>query len=1256
MTLEARLRDLLVRRILILDGAMGTMVQRYGLDEQGFRGERFASHPRDLKGNNELLSLTQPGIVREIHEQYLAAGADVIETNTFGATVIAQADYGLSAHAREMNLAAARLACEARDRFSTPERPRFVAGAIGPQPKTASISPDVNDPGARSITFDELRDAYAEQAGALAEGGVDLLLLETVFDTLNAKAAVFAIEELMAERESRGLPRIPLMISGTVTDASGRLLSGQTVEAFWNSMRHARPLTIGLNCALGAALMRPYIEELSAKADTFICVYPNAGLPNPMSETGFDETPHTTSSLLAEFARAGFVNIAGGCCGTTPEHITAIARAIENVPPRRVPQRPRAMRLAGLEAFNVDDASLFVNVGERTNITGSKAFSRMILAGQYDEALAVARQQVENGAQVIDVNMDEGMLDSVAAMTRFLNLVASEPDISRVPVMIDSSKWAVIEAGLKCVQGKPIVNSISLKEGEDEFLRQATLCRRYGAAVVVMAFDEDGQADTFERKTQICRRAYELLIDRVGFPPEDIVFDPNIFAIATGIEEHDHYAVDFIEATRWIRANLPYAKVSGGVSNVSFSFRGNDVAREAIHTVFLYHAIRAGLTMGIVNAGMIGVYDDIDPALRERVEDIVLDRPPRVAPGDPDHGKSATERMIEFAATLKPGASGARAEEDLSWRREPVEKRLSHALVHGITTFIVEDTEEVRQKIDARGGRPIEVIEGPLMDGMNIVGELFGTGKMFLPQVVKSARVMKQAVAHLVPFIEEEKRQLAASGADVSSRGKVVVATVKGDVHDIGKNIVTVVLQCNNFEVVNMGVMVPAAALLAKAKEEGADIVGVSGLITPSLEEMAHVAREMERDAHFRDNRIPLLIGGATTSRVHTAVKVAPHYSGPVIYVPDASRSVPVVQNLVSSEQRDAYLAEVRNEYERVRTQHAAKKGPKLVSLKQARANRPRIDWTSYVPPRPSFVGRREFRDYDLADIVRYVDWGPFFQAWDLHGGYPALLDDPLVGESARRVFADGKAMMKRIVDERWLGANGVVAFLPANSVNDDDIEVYTDETRSQVAFTWRNLRQQVEKHEGVDNKCLADFVAPRSIDGRPSGIEDWIGLFAVTAGVGIEAKLDEFARELDDYSAITLKALADRLAEAFAECLHARVRRELWGYAAAESLSNDELIAEKYQGIRPAPGYPACPEHTVKRALFETVHAEAIGMQLTEGFAMMPASSVSGFYFSHAASQYFNVGRIGEDQLRDFVERSGRDEDEVRRALASVL
>ncbi|MCO5106086.1 MAG: methionine synthase [Burkholderiaceae bacterium] len=1258
---EARLRDLLERRILILDGAMGTMIQRYRLDEAGYRGERFADLAHDVKGNNELLSLSQPRIVREIHEQFLAAGADLVETNTFGASAIAQADYRLAHLAREMNLASARLAREACDRFSTPDRPRFVAGAVGPQPKTASISPDVNDPGARNVTFDELRVAYDEQVRALIEGGADLILVETIFDTLNAKAAVFAIDAIMAEREAAGLPRLPIMISGTVTDASGRILSGQTVEAFWNSMRHARPLTVGLNCALGAALMRPYVEELSNKADTFICVYPNAGLPNPMSDTGFDETPEVTARLLGEFAQAGLVNIAGGCCGTTPEHIAAIAEAVEGLPPRRVPERPRALRLSGLEPCTIDDDSLFVNVGERTNVTGSKAFARMILGGQFDEALAVARQQVENGAQVIDVNMDEAMLDSAAAMTRFLNLVASEPDIARVPVMIDSSKWAVIEAGLKCVQGKPIVNSISLKEGEEEFLRQATLCRRYGAAVVVMAFDEQGQADTFERKTRICERAYRLLVDRVGFPPEDIVFDPNIFAIATGIEEHDHYAVDFIEATRWIRANLPYAKVSGGVSNVSFSFRGNDPAREAIHTVFLYHAIRAGLTMGIVNAGMVGVYDELDPELRERVEDVVLDREPKLPPGHPDAGKSATERMIEFAATLKAG--GAKKEENLEWRNQPVEQRLAHALVNGITTFVVEDTEEARAKIAARGGRPIEVIEGPLMDGMNIVGDLFGAGRMFLPQVVKSARVMKQAVAHLVPFIEEEKRQLEAAGADVSSRGRVVVATVKGDVHDIGKNIVTVVLQCNNFEVVNMGVMVPCSEILAKTKAENADIVGLSGLITPSLEEMAYVAKEMERDPYFRERKIPLLIGGATTSRVHTAVKVAPNYSGPVVYVPDASRSVPVVQSLMSADQRDGFLATLAADYERVRAQHASKKGPELIPLAQARANRTRFDWLHagpdggpYRPPKPKFLGRREFRNFDLAEIASFIDWGPFFQTWDLHGAYPALLNDDVVGESARRVFSDGKSMLKRVIDGRWLKANGVIAFLPANAVNDDDIEVYTDETRAEVAFTWRNLRQQTAKRDGVENKCLADFVAPKSIDGKPSGIADYIGMFAVTAGLGIEKKLDEFARLLDDYSSIMLKAIADRLAEAFAECLHARVRRDLWGYAPDEALGNDELIAEKYRGIRPAPGYPACPEHTVKRALFDALRAEDVGMALTEHFAMMPASSVSGFYFSHPLSDYFAVGRIGEDQLKDYAARAGRDEEELRRALSPVL
>jgi 5-methyltetrahydrofolate--homocysteine methyltransferase len=1246
-------------RILIMDGAMGTMIQRYKLSEEQFRGERLANHSSDLRGNNELLSITQPEVILEIHQQYLAAGADIIETNTFGATRVAQADYHLESFAREMNVASAKLACKARDQYSSREQPRFVAGALGPQPRTASISPDVNDPGARNTHFEELREAYLEQLEGLMEGGIDLVLVETIFDTLNAKAALFAYAEAMDAREAQGLARLPLMISGTVTDASGRILSGQTVEAFWNSVRHARPTTVGLNCALGAALMRPYIEELANKADTFICVYPNAGLPNPMAETGFDETPDVTSALLKEFAQAGFVNIAGGCCGTTPEHIAAIREAIADLPPRRVPERAKALRLSGLEAFNVDDSTLFVNVGERTNVTGSKAFARLILNEQYDEALAVARQQVENGAQVIDINMDEAMLDSVKAMARFLNLIASEPDIARVPIMIDSSKWSVIEAGLRCVQGKSVVNSISMKEGEEEFLRQARLCQRYGAAVIVMAFDEKGQADTFARKTEICERAYRLLIDRLDFPAEDIIFDPNIFAIATGIEEHNNYAVDFIEATRWIKKNLPHAKVSGGVSNVSFSFRGNDPAREAIHTVFLYHAIQAGMTMGIVNAGMMGVYDQLDPKLREMVEDIILNRSPE-----------ATERFVDFAATLKAG--GAKREENLEWRQFPVEKRLAHALIHGITQFITEDTEQVRSGIAERGGRPIEVIEGPLMDGMNIVGDLFGAGKMFLPQVVKSARVMKQAVAHLIPYIEEEKKLMEAAGQDVSSKGKIVIATVKGDVHDIGKNIVSVVLQCNNFDVVNMGVMVACGDILARAKAEGADIIGLSGLITPSLEEMSYVAKEMERDEYFRTRKIPLLIGGATTSRVHTAVKIAPHYSGPVVYVTDASRSVPVAQQLITPETREKYLADIVIEYEKVRAQHAAKKGPQMVGLNEARANKHALRWVSvaddhpnspglhptahYHPPKPKFVGRRVFKNFDLNEIARFIDWQPFFQTWDLHGPYPAILNDEVVGESARRVFSDGKSMLKRVIDGRWLTANAVLAFLPANTVNDDDIEIYTDDSRSSVALTWRNLRQQTAKKEGVANKCLADFIAPKSIDGRPSGIADYIGMFAVTTGLGIGKKEKEFEGLLDDYSSIMLKAVADRLAEAFAECLHERVRKDLWGYAPEEQLSAQELIKEAYRGIRPAPGYPACPEHTVKRAMFDVLKCDEIEMTLTESYAMSPAASVSGFYFSHPEADYFNVGPIAQDQLQDIAKRSGRDEADMRRDLSSLL
>ena len=1269
---ETRLRELLARRILILDGAMGTMIQRHKLTEADFRGRRFADHPVDVRGNNELLLLTRPQAIAEIHEQYLAAGADLIETNTFGATSIAQEDYRLAHLAYEMNVEAARIARAACDKFSTAEKPRFVCGALGPTPKTASISPEVNDPGARNVTFDQLVEAYGEQARGLLDGGADILLVETIFDTLNAKAAIFAIE---AEFERRGA-RWPVMISGTVTDASGRILSGQTVEAFWNSVRHARPLTVGLNCALGAALMRPYIEELAAKADTFVSVYPNAGLPNPMSDTGFDETPEITARLLLEFAQAGFVNIAGGCCGTTPEQVAAIAKAIEGVMPRRIalpvadvlpspgasrhplpggegflPSPPGRgagvredrnelppLRLSGLEPINITNNSLFVNVGERTNVTGSKAFARLILNGQFEEAVAVARQQVENGAQIIDINMDEAMLDAKAAMTRFLNLIAGEPDIARVPVMIDSSKWEVIEAGLKCVQGKAIVNSISLKEGEAEFLRHARLVRRYGAAAIVMAFDEQGQADSFARKTEICVRAYKLLTEQAEFPPEDIIFDPNIFAIATGIEEHNNYAVDFIEATHWIKQHLPGAKVSGGVSNVSFSFRGNDHVREAIHTVFLYYAIRAGMTMGIVNAGQLGVYEEIEPELRERVEDVVLNR-----------RTDAGERLVQFAEQVKAG--GKERREDLAWRAEAVEKRLAHALIHGITQWIVEDTEECRARIAARAGRPIEVIEGPLMDGMNVVGDLFGAGKMFLPQVVKSARVMKQAVAHLVPYIEAEKAAHVAAGGEARAKGKVVIATVKGDVHDIGKNIVSVVLQCNNFEVVNMGVMVPAEKILQTAREERADMIGLSGLITPSLEEMQHVAREMQRQGFT----LPLLIGGATTSRVHTAVKIAPHYTnGPVVYVSDASRSVGVCQSLTSDDAAARFIADLKAEYARVREQHAAKRGPELIALADARANATRIDWTGYAPPKPKFIGRRHFKNYDLALIAKFIDWGPFFQTWDLHGPFPRILTDDVVGEHARQVFAEGQKMLERIVAERWLTANAAVAFYPANSVG-DDIEIYTDETRREVLFTWHGLRQQTKKPvvDGAPNpnQCLSDFIAPKA-----SGIADYLGLFAVTAGIGVDKREAQFHAKHDDYGAIMFKAIADRLAEAFAEALHERVRRDLWGYATDEHLTNEELIAERYRGIRPAPGYPACPEHAVKQPMFEALGAGEIGMALTESYAMTPAASVSGFYFSRPQAKYFNVGRIGRDQLEDLARRKGEAVGELERWLAPVL
>ena len=1251
---ETILRELLARRILVLDGAMGTMIQQYHLSEADYRGTRFADFAPPgkevfVKGNNELLTLTQPQIISAIHEQYLAAGADLIESNTFGATSVAQDDYQMGELAYEMNVAAARLARAACDKYSTPDKPRFVAGALGPTPKTASISPDVNDPAARNVTFDQVFATYLEQTRGLVDGGADILLVETIFDTLNCKAALFAIDTYFEETKGNGRARLPIMISGTVTDASGRILSGQTVPAFWNSIRHARPLTVGLNCALGAALMRPYAEELSKIADTFVCIYPNAGLPNPMSDTGFDETPDVTSSLLRDFAESGFVNIAGGCCGTTPDHIRAIADVVATIAPRQVPTIAPAMRLSGLEPFTIDDSSLFVNVGERTNVTGSKAFARLILNEQYDEALTVARQQVENGAQIIDINMDEAMLDSVAAMTRFLNLIASEPDIARVPIMIDSSKWSVIEAGLKCVQGKAIVNSISMKEGEAEFLRQAALCRRYGAAVIVMAFDEKGQADTYERKIEICKRAYDLLVSQVGFPAEDIIFDPNIFAIATGIDEHNNYAVDFINATRWIRANLPHAKISGGVSNVSFSFRGNDPAREAIHTVFLYHAIQAGMTMGIVNAGMMGVYSELSPELRERVEDVVLNRP---VTGDNPNQLSATERMIEFAGTLKAG--GKKEEETLVWREGTVQKRLAHALVHGITQWIVDDTEEARQELLGNGGRPIHVIEGPLMDGMNIVGDLFGQGKMFLPQVVKSARVMKQAVAHLIPYIEAEKLlEEQRTGVAAKPKGKIVIATVKGDVHDIGKNIVSVVLQCNNFEVVNMGVMVPCAEILARAKAENADIIGLSGLITPSLEEMAYVAKEMQRDPYFRGLKMPLLIGGATTSRAHTAVKIAQNYDGPVVYVADASRSVSVAQSLLTPEQRDQYIEEIAIDYERIRVQHANKKAVPLLTLSQARENRARLEFTGVTAPvKPKFIGRRVFRNVDLGLLAQYIDWGPFFQTWDLAGPYPAILTDSVVGESASKVFEEGQALLKKVIDGRWLSANGVVALLPANSINDDDIEVYTDDSRTEVAFTYYGVRQQTVKPviDGIAraNQCLADFIAPKS-----SGIADYIGLFAVTAGIGIEKYEKRFEDAHDDYSSIMLKSLADRLAEAFAEQLHERVRTDLWGFAADESLGKAELIAEAYRGIRPAPGYPACPEHTVKAEMFRVLQCEEIGMQLTESFAMFPGAAVSGFYFAHPQAKYFSVGKLGDDQVEDMARRRGVARQDVERWLA---
>ncbi len=1221
------LRALARERILVLDGAMGTQIQDLKIDESGFRGTRFADWPHDLRGNNDLLILTQPDAVRAIHLDYFLAGADIVSTNTFSSTSIAQADYHLEAVVPELNRDGAQLAREAADEAERRDgRRRFVAGAIGPTNRTASISPDVSNPAFRAISFDDLRLAYGEQARALIEGGADLVLLETIFDTLNAKAALFAIAEIGAERNAE----IPVMISGTITDLSGRMLSGQTPEAFWNSVRHAQPLTVGLNCALGAKEMRAHIAELSRIADTLVCAYPNAGLPNEFGR--YDESPEMTAGMLGEFAQAGLVNIVGGCCGTTPDHIRAIADAVAGVAPRTVPQVKPYLRLSGLEPFTLTPEIPFVNVGERTNVTGSAKFRKLIKADDYAAALSVAREQVENGAQIIDVNMDEGLLDSEAAMTTFLNLIASEPDIARVPIMVDSSKFSVIEAGLKCIQGKAVVNSISLKEGEAEFLRQAEIVQRHGAAVVVMAFDEEGQADTFERKTAICRRAYDILVGRLGFQPEDIIFDPNVFAVATGIEEHNGFGVAFIEATRWIRTNLKGAHVSGGVSNLSFSFRGNEPVREAMHSVFLYHAIKAGMDMGIVNAGQMAVYDDLDPELREACEDVVLNRR-----GD------AGDRLLAIAERWR-GAGRETKVADLEWRQWPVDRRLSHALVHGINDYIEEDVELARQA----ASRPLDVIEGPLMDGMNVVGDLFGAGKMFLPQVVKSARVMKQAVAFLMPFMEKERAESGVGRG--SGQGKIVLATVKGDVHDIGKNIVGVVLQCNNYDVVDLGVMVPAAKILETAKTESADMVGLSGLITPSLDEMCHVAAEMERQGF----ELPLLIGGATTSRTHTAVKIDPNYRrSQAIHVNDASRAVGVVSALMSGEQRPSYIAGVRSEYARIAEAHArGEERKQRLSLADARANALMLDWSgAYRPPRPSFLGKRVFADYDLRELVPYIDWSPFFSTWELAGKYPAILTDDIVGPAARALFDDAQAMLETILRENWFRAAAALAFCPV-AARGDDILVFADEARNKPAFTLHTLRQQLARREGRANIALADFIAPED-----SRIPDYIGSFIVTAGIGEEKISARFKGANDDYSAIMVKALADRLAEAFAERMHERVRREFWGYAADEALGAADLIAEKYRGIRPAPGYPAQPDHTEKATLFAMVGGgEPIGVNLTESYAMWPGASVSGFYFSHPQAQYFGVGKIERDQVEDYARRKGWSTAQAEKWLAPIL
>ncbi len=1216
-----RLKSLLERRIVLLDGAMGTMIQQHRFDERAFRGERFRDFGRDLKGNNDLLVLTRPEAIAGIHRAYLEAGADIIETNTFNSTAISQSDYGTEALVPEMNYRAAQIARGVADEFAhTARRPAFVAGALGPTSRMCSLSPDVNDPAFRNVSFDELVVTYSEAVRALLLGGVDLLLAETVFDTLNVKAAIYAVQGVFEELGYE----VPLIISGTITDASGRTLSGQTTEAFWNSIRHAKPLAIGLNCALGGQQLRPYVQELARIADTYVCAYPNAGLPNAFGE--YDETPDQTAEILSDYAASGLLNIVGGCCGTTPDHIRLVRDSVARHARRTVPTLAAKCRLSGLEPLNIDAETLFVNVGERTNVTGSAKFRKLIEAGDYAAALDVARQQVTSGAQMIDVNMDEGMLDSEAAMTRFLNLIAAEPDISRVPIMIDSSKWTVIEAGLKCVQGKPVVNSISLKEGEAAFIEHARKVLRYGAAVVVMAFDEQGQADNVARKVAICARSYRILTQQVGFAAADVIFDPNIFAVATGIEEHNGYGVAFIEATREIKRTLPHALVSGGVSNFSFSFRGNEPVREAMHAAFLYHAIAAGMDMGIVNAGQLAIYAELAPDLREVVEDVLFNR-----------RADATERLVEIAGRYK-GEAGGKRPTDLAWRQLPVGKRLEHALVKGIDDYVVADTEEARLTFE----RPLQVIEGPLMDGMNVVGDLFGSGKMFLPQVVKSARVMKRAVAHLVPFIEKQKDGVA------HSNGRVVIATVKGDVHDIGKNIVGVVLQCNNFEVIDLGVMVPCERILETARREGADLIGLSGLITPSLDEMAHVAREMERQGF----KVPLLIGGATTSPTHTSVKIAPHYGSGVVYVKDASRSVGVCQSLVTKTQRDAFIARVNEEHVRRREQHAGKKlkGPE-VSLARARANRRRIDWATTTPAVPLVPGVHRYEDYPIETLLGYIDWMPFFNAWEFSGKFPDVLTDAVVGEAASNLYADARQMLKQLIAERWLRVRAVIGLFPANAVA-DDVEVYADSARERVAATLCFMRQQKGKPAGEPHECLADYIAPKS-----SGMRDHIGAFAVTAGIGIEEHIVRFERAHDDYSSIMLKALADRLAEAGAEHFHERVRRELWGYAAREALTNTQLIREEYRGVRPAPGYPACPDHTEKAKLWQLLDAQRnTTIRLTESFAMYPTAAVSGWYFAHPEVRYFAIGKIDRDQVEDYARRKGMPIPEAERWLGPNL